>query len=100
MKIDNNGLTPGNVSARELGQKGPERAAPSTDSSARSATDAVALSDGARLLGELRAVASTEPEIDQSRVANIKARIADGTYHVDPNRLASNFLELESLLDQ
>lgn len=100
MKIDNNGLTPGNVSPRELAQKSSERVASATEQSAKAAVDEVALSGGARLLGELQAASAAEPEIDQSRVASIKARIADGTYHVDPNRLASNFIELESLLDQ
>ncbi|MEM1433104.1 MAG: flagellar biosynthesis anti-sigma factor FlgM [Pseudomonadota bacterium] len=100
MKIDNNGLSPGNVSPREVGQKEAGRTARSAEQTASAPADRVALSDGARLLGELRAAAGAEPEIDQSRVNSIKARISEGTYHVDPGRLASNFLELESLLDQ
>ena len=60
----------------------------------------MSLSGSARLLNELQSTIAAEPEIDQDRVATIKARIEAGTYHVDPDRLASSFLELESLLNQ
>lgn len=43
---------------------------------------------------------SVQSEVDQGRVESIRQAIADGTYHVDPNRLAEQFLGLESLIDQ
>lgn len=43
---------------------------------------------------------SLTSEIDGQRVEDIRQAIADGTYHVDPSRLAERFLELETIIDQ
>ncbi|MFK7912691.1 MAG: flagellar biosynthesis anti-sigma factor FlgM [Pseudomonadales bacterium] len=43
---------------------------------------------------------SLASEVDSQRVEGIRQAISDGTYHVDPDRLAAQFIELESLIDQ
>ena len=62
--------------------------------------DAVRLSDGARQLRELEQRVSEEDAFDTARVEQIRAAIAEGRYHIDPQRLARRFIELESQLHQ
>lgn len=37
--------------------------------------------------------------VDEQRVQTIRQAISDGTYHVNPERLAAHFLELETLIE-
>lgn len=41
---------------------------------------------------------SREPEIDEKRVADIKAALQSGTYQVNPDSIAKKILQLDSLL--
>lgn len=40
------------------------------------------------------------PEVDMARVEEIKQRIAEGDYPVDPQRIAEKFAQLEGLLQR
>ena len=60
----------------------------------------VELSDQARAISELVDSVAEQPAFDADRVADIQAAIAEGRYHVDPERLAVNFMNLENLIDQ
>ena len=99
MKIDNNSLQTTNTQSREVTSRSSDVARTNSGSTG-SASERVSLSGDARLLNELQATVRQQAEVDQDRVAGIKARIEAGTYHVDPEKLANSFLELESILDQ
>ena len=68
-------------------------------SSAGPGSDELTLSDTARSLAQ-RISADAGSQIDSARVEGIRQAIADGTYHIDADRLAASFLDLESALDQ
>lgn len=62
--------------------------------------DQVTLSTEARALKRLEAQVAGADSFDGDRVEQIRAAIAEGRYHVDAERLADKFLELENLLNQ
>lgn len=66
----------------------------------KSAEDQVQLSAEARSLKQIASRVRESEAFDSERVAQIRDAIAEGRYHVDTQRLADNFLELENLLDQ
>ncbi len=65
-----------------------------------SSEDQVQLSAEARSLKQMASRVQESEAFDSDRVAQIRDAIAEGRYHVDTQRLADNFLELENLLDQ
>ena len=58
---------------------------------ARPATDPLALSGTAQAAKALAAV----PPVDESRVASLRAAIADGSYAVDPLAIADKMIALD-----
>lgn len=56
-------------------------------------------SDGVQALLESGRTAAPA-SVDEARVERIRQAIAEGTYHVDPERLAQRFIDLEMLIDQ
>ncbi|HEX7036428.1 MAG TPA: flagellar biosynthesis anti-sigma factor FlgM, partial [Pseudomonadales bacterium] len=66
------------------------------EASASRHDDAVRLSAEARQLREIEHRVSEEEAFDTARVEQIRAAIAEGRYHVDPERLARRFIALES----
>jgi negative regulator of flagellin synthesis FlgM len=64
------------------------------------AVDTVALTDVATRVKEAEKVLADTPDVDQARVARIKAAIADGSYDVNPSRIADKMLRLDDLIDQ
>ncbi|SHI09266.1 flagellar biosynthesis anti-sigma factor FlgM [Ferrimonas marina] len=61
--------------------------------------DEVALSSQAQQLKRAEASLSEASGIDQAKVDRIKAAIAEGQYHIDPERLAQNITRFEAELD-
>lgn len=59
--------------------------------------DRVALSDRVALARELAARASALDEVDDGRVAALRARIAAGEYRIDSGRIADRMLESSAL---
>ena len=51
--------------------------------------DRVSLSDEARLMAEAAHTANTAPDVRAERVAELKARVDNGTYSVDNRALAA-----------
>ena len=78
--------------------KGGEQAK-QAESTASPRVDTVELSQDAAALNEVARNQGAEP-FDAARVDSIKRAIAEGRYHVDPERLAENFMKLENDLIQ
>lgn len=57
--------------------------------------DTVALTDTASKLGALQAEVAAAPGVDLARVEAIRARIAEGSYQVEPDRIADALVQLE-----
>jgi negative regulator of flagellin synthesis FlgM len=62
---------------------------------AKGSSDQVRLSPEARRLQSLQETAQTAPEVDTAKVEQVRREIAEGRYHVDPQKLASNMMALE-----
>lgn len=57
--------------------------------------DQVTLTDTARRLSELTQTVTAQPVVDRTRVDEIRAAIADGSYRVDPEQIAARLLQTE-----
>lgn len=66
----------------------------------REQSDEVRLSSRARQLRDIEHRVAEQDVFDRERVEEIRAAIAEGRYHVDPQRLAERFVELERQLDR
>ncbi|WP_417762020.1 flagellar biosynthesis anti-sigma factor FlgM [Shewanella sp.] len=58
--------------------------------------DSVVVSSQAQQLQGLQSKISSLPDVDQQKVAEIKAAIAEGRYKVDPEKLAGNIAQFEA----
>ena len=63
--------------------------------SAAPGADNVQLTESARLLQRLETELRTAPEVDQSRVAEVKERLAEGRFDIDPHRIAKRLVKTE-----
>lgn len=93
-----------NLHANQLGDR-KVKGGTTTDATADTASQSaeasdVQLSDQARAIAKLVDSVAEQPAFDTQRVSEIRAAIAQGDYHVDPERLAASFMNLENLLDQ
>ena len=96
-----------NLTANQLREQAASKAKADNDEATRASStssrgagdDTVQLSRDAAALQEIQLQVNVEP-FDQSRVDSIRQAIAEGRYHVDPERLAANFTRLESDLIQ
>lgn len=59
----------------------------------------VRLSSDAQTLKSLEASVMASSDIDNSKVASIRASVEDGSYQVNAERLAHKMMDFESLLD-
>lgn len=101
--MDITNLHANSVSDRRVkdGQASPAEGSSNAKSSqAKQSTDEVQLSDQAKSLRQLADAVAEQPAFDSERVAAIRDAIAEGRYHVDPQRLAERFVDLEMELNQ
>ncbi|MCY9845353.1 flagellar biosynthesis anti-sigma factor FlgM [Vibrio caribbeanicus] len=76
-----------NSSSRSEVTKSPEQA-----------SDAVSLSSQGKAVGEMHNQMINEPSFDRAKVAAIKEAIANGSYTVNPEKLADNMIKFEKEL--
>lgn len=62
------------------------------------AKDAVSLSSQGKAVGEMHNQMASQPSFDKAKVAAIKEAIANGSYNVDPQKLADNMIKFEKEL--
>lgn len=72
----------------------------SSDAVSRSSRnqDAVSLSTQGKAIGEMHNQMVSQPSFDNAKVAAIKEAIANGSYKVDPEKLADNMIKFEKEL--
>ncbi|NHN39467.1 flagellar biosynthesis anti-sigma factor FlgM [Pseudomaricurvus alcaniphilus] len=66
---------------------------PESSGSQASSKPDVSLSTQARLLHKLESQISSSPDVNSDRVADIKRAIAEGSYQINPERIAERMLE-------
>jgi negative regulator of flagellin synthesis FlgM len=101
--MDISNLHANSVSDRRVkgGQASPaEGSSSATSGQNKTGADEVQLSGQARALQQLADAVAEQPAFDAQRVVAIRDAIAEGRYHVDPERLAENFIDLEYALNQ
>ena len=57
----------------------------------------VSLSSRAQQLSRLEAQVSSSPEVDSDRVAELQKAIADGSFSIDPERIADKMLQQDDV---
>lgn len=62
------------------------------------AKDQVSLTPEAKQLRDLEAKVASMPEVDSNRVNQIKQQLANGSFEVNPERIASKMMSLERAL--
>lgn len=100
--IDNNG---GNRVYRPGvgGANGQQRTGQPADEAASTRRDPGVGADETQQSDRLRSLRQSienAPDVDTSRVNDIRDRIANGDYPLDPERIASRFVEFEKLINE
>ena len=81
-------------SLRDSGQaKSGDKAASSTDG------DRVSLTATAALLKQLEDQLAGQPVVDNARVEGVRSALAEGSYHIDADRVAEKLVEFERVLN-
>lgn len=79
-----------------------EQNAKSTDTKGRDTAsgsgDSVNLTDTASMLKKMEASLSSVPVVDVKRVESVKQSIMNGSFNVDPGRIAEKMVNFESML--
>lgn len=86
------GQQPGPVPGLEKPRLGREAPGSAGKPGQPAGEERIELSDEARLLGELRAAVGDPLEVDQERVAELRARVASGDYRPSPQAVAEAML--------
>lgn len=73
--------------------------APAPGDSGRAASDSVSLSQSAQALKALEGRMQKLPEVDEKRVAQIKAALESGQYKVDDLVVADKLLNIDNLFE-
>lgn len=95
MIIDNNGknIFASAQSAKSREEQTPSVAKGTAEAKTAGARPEVSLSSQAQRLNQLESKIQSAPEVDSQRVAEIKLALANGTYQINAERIASRMLE-------
>lgn len=77
----------------------PAATAQATASAPAAKGDVVSFSDAAVALQKAEKQLASTPDVDLERVAEIKAKIADGSYEINARNIAEGMLQHEALLN-
>lgn len=67
-------------------------------SESKGSADSVSLSQQGKAMGKLQQDMASKPSFDSAKVAAIKEAISNGSYKVDPEKLADNMMKFEDEL--
>lgn len=101
MSIEINGMTSSKVpvSSDEAQVERATEQTPSQQESGKSATsDTVSLSENAVQLGKLESSVVSMPVSDTQRIEQVKQAIMDGSYTIDPAKVAEKLMQFEAIL--
>lgn len=73
-------------------------AAPAAPTQPTNASGGVQITDSARQLAALERAIREMPDVDEAKVAQVRAAIAQGSYNVSPERIADKLIRLENEL--
>lgn len=100
MSIEINNLNPGRPDSLKKQAPAKSTQAPPADTSSpaaeKSGGDNVSLSANAKGLAQIESEIKDLPEVNSAKVEEIKARIANGEYHIDFEKVAQKMLDIES----
>jgi len=69
----------------------------SSETSAKPQASDVSLSDRAQQLSRLEAQVNNSSDVDSDRVAELQKAIADGSFSIDPEKIADKMLEQDDI---
>jgi len=104
MEIDNNRVATLVTTGSKQGtpvenpQDGKSGASPETANSANSTADSVSLTGEARQMQTLEARIASTPVVDTQRVQSVRSAVENGTFTVNPVRIADKMIDLEQAL--
>lgn len=73
-------------------------ASTSATTDSRQSGDVVAFTDTANAVQQAERALAREPVVDSARVERLRTAIADGSYEVDPQRIADKMVDMEASL--
>lgn len=99
MTVDLNGIGPGHVNTQKTSAEKPQTAntpkQPAPEQSQAVRGENVNLSSQAKNLKQLEQRLDSYPEMDDERIEEIKAALADGSYKIDAEKLAQKMLDMD-----
>jgi negative regulator of flagellin synthesis FlgM len=100
MAINLTGLQPGGASIGATPKTSTSQPAQSAAENATSQPQGeVSITSTASLLSSLQQALSAQPAVDQNRVAALSKALADGTYTIQPDKIATGLLHSERSLE-
>ena len=104
MEIENNRIAPvvthtsGQGAPVENHRTGGSGTSANETEQGRSSADQLSLTGEARKLQELEQQVATAPAVDSKKVEAVRTAVENGTFAVDPDRIAEKMLRLEQAL--
>ena len=104
MEIENNRIaslvtqTSGQGAAVEKQGQGGTNAPAEESAATPGVTDRISLTGEARQLQEIEARLATQPVVDSQRVEAVRSAVENGTFTINPERIAEKMMSLEQAL--